>query len=89
MVENPGFTAAYHQDATQIVAVISQCVEGKINESIERYHFRQHCQQPGESLDDFLVRSLSWLRLVASAPENVLSYLFGTKLLKVFWKVMP
>ena len=33
-----------------------QYVEGKINESVERRHFRQRRQQPGESFDDFLLR---------------------------------
>ena len=39
----------------EIVQAINQYVEGQINEFVERRHFRQHCQQPGESFDDFLV----------------------------------
>ena len=55
IVENFGLTAAQRQDATQIIAAISQYVEGKINESFERRHFHQGRQQPGESFDDYLV----------------------------------
>lgn len=39
----------------EIVQAISQYVEGQINEFVERRHFCQHYQQPGESFDDFLV----------------------------------
>ncbi len=34
---------------------IQRYVEGQINESVERRNFRRRTQQPGESLDDFLV----------------------------------
>lgn len=55
IVDNLGLTAAQRRDATRIVAAISQYVEGQMNESVERRHFRQRRQQPGESFDDFLV----------------------------------
>ena len=89
IVKNTGLTAAQHQDGTQIVVEISEWVEGQINESIERHHFCQRHQQPGESFDNFLVHLQNWLRLVASAQKNALRNLFGTNLLKEFWTMMP
>ena len=55
IVDNLGLTVAQRKDATLIVAAISQYVEGQRNESVERRHFRQRRQQPGEPFDDFLV----------------------------------
>ena len=42
-VDNLGLTAA-RQDVTRIITAISQYVEGQINESVERHHFRQRHQ---------------------------------------------
>ena len=37
------------------MTAIQRYVDGQINESVERRHFRQRKQQQGESFDDFLV----------------------------------
>ena len=55
IVNNLGLSDAEREDATTIVTKISEFVEGQTNESVERRHFRQRRQQPGESFDDFLV----------------------------------
>ena len=55
IVGNVGLTVAQRKEATWIVAAISQYVEGRKNDSVERHHFCQRHQQPGESFDDFLV----------------------------------
>ena len=55
IVNNLSLTAAQLGDAEQTVTAITEYVEGQINESVERHHFRQRRQQPGESVDDFLV----------------------------------
>ena len=54
-MDNLSLTAAQRRDADQIVEAITQYVEGQINKSVERRHFRQRQQQPGEPFDDFLV----------------------------------
>ena len=45
IVDNLGLTAAQRGNAMQILEAISQYVKGQINESVERRHFRQRCQQ--------------------------------------------
>ena len=53
IVDNLGRTATQKGDSKQIVTAIRYV--GHINESVERRNFQQRVQQPGESLDDFLV----------------------------------
>ena len=55
IVNNLELTAVQRRDVGEIVQAISQYVEGQINEFVVRHHFCQHCQQPGESFDNFLV----------------------------------
>ncbi len=52
VVENLGLSPA---QINEIIAAIQRHVEGQINESVERRHFRQRKEQQGESFDDFLV----------------------------------
>ena len=48
-------TDAQKGNAKHIVTAIQQYVEGQLNESVERRNFRRRAQQPGETVDDFLV----------------------------------
>ena len=45
IVDNLGLTMDQHKDVKEIVKAITQYVEGQINESVERRHFRQRWQQ--------------------------------------------
>ena len=55
IVENLGLTREQRGSVADIVTAIQSYVEGQINESVERRHFRQRKQQHGETFDDFLV----------------------------------
>ena len=55
VVGNLGLSAAQRGNVKDIVAAVQSYVEGQVNESVERRHFRQCKQQQGESFDDFLV----------------------------------
>lgn len=55
IVENLGLTNAQRGSVEAIVTAVQCYVEGLINESIERRHFRQRKQQHSEPFDDFLV----------------------------------
>ena len=50
IVDNLRLTVDQHKDAKEIVKAIAQYVEGQINESVERRHFRQRRQQINEPL---------------------------------------
>ena len=55
IVENLGLSETQRGSVEAIVTAIQRYVEGYINESVERRHFRQRKQQHGESFNDFLV----------------------------------
>ena len=55
IVENLGLSTAQRGKIKDIIAAIQRHVDGQVNESVERRHFRQRKQQQGESFDDFLV----------------------------------
>ena len=55
IVENLGLSETQRGSVEAIVTAIQRYVEGHINESVERRHFRQRKQQHGDSFDDFLV----------------------------------
>ena len=55
VVQNLGLSDADKQDITAIITAIKTYIDGHINESVERRHFRRRIQQPGESFDDFLL----------------------------------
>ncbi len=50
-MENLSLSPAQRGDINEIIAAIQRHVEGQINESVERRHFRQRKQQQGESFD--------------------------------------
>ena len=54
-MENLGLTAPQCDSVEAIVTTIQRYVDGQINGSVERHHFRQCKQQHGETFDDFLV----------------------------------
>ena len=55
IVQNLGLSDTDKQDITAIIAAIKTYIDGHINESVERRHFRRRTQEPGESFDDFLL----------------------------------
>ena len=55
IVNNLGLTDTQKGNAKDIVTAIQQYVEGQLNEPVERRNFRRRVQQPGETVDDFLV----------------------------------
>ena len=55
IVDNLGLTAEQKRSVSEIVSAVQRCVEGQVNESVERRNFRRRVQQLGETFDDFLV----------------------------------
>ena len=55
VVNNLGLTAVQAASQEQTITALQQHVEGLINESLERRHFRQRKQHSGESFDDYIV----------------------------------
>ena len=55
IVQNLGLSDTDKQDITAIIAAIKTYIDGHINKSVERRHFRRRTQEPGESFDDFLL----------------------------------
>ena len=55
IMNNLGLTATQLADVTQIVDAFKTYAQGQINESVERRNLRKRTQQPGESVDDYMV----------------------------------
>ena len=55
IVENLGVSETQRGSIEAILTTLQRYIEGQINESVERCHFRQCKQQQGESFDDFLL----------------------------------
>ena len=55
IVDNLGLTTEQKGDVDAIITAIKRHIDGLVNESMERRKLCRRCQQPGESLDDYLV----------------------------------
>ena len=58
VVDNLGLSEDQRKDVKEIVSAIQRHVEGQVNESVERRNFLKRVQQPGETFDDSLSRTL-------------------------------
>ena len=55
IVQNLGLTEEENGNVASIIRAVKRYVDGHVNETVERRHFRKRTQQVGESFDDFLV----------------------------------
>ena len=55
IVQNLGLSETEIKKVDLIIHAIKCYVDGHVNETVERWNFRKHTQQLGESFDDFLV----------------------------------
>lgn len=54
-MDNLGHTDAQRADQAQVIAGLKQYIQGRINEMVEYWNFRQRKQALGETFDDYLV----------------------------------
>ena len=58
IVDNLGLSTAQRGRVTDIIQAMQQCVDGRINESVERRNFQRRTQQPGEAFYDVVVKKV-------------------------------